>query len=152
MLKSGSQQHNQLPKYAEHEDAPNNRDLCHVSNRAGMMKSQISHFKIGDEKTLSFTSPLHKLTVSMSLLAHARAPWAPPIQPALEILHPQLPTDKPASSSSLSAGLEVHNKPSVDAERRTSSEPKREKRTVVMSSEWVSLCFRSGATGLRGSQ
>lgn len=55
--------------------------------------------------------------------------------PALEMLHPQFPTLMVDSSSSSSSGLEMHNRPSEEAERRVTEDPCWEKWTAVMSSE-----------------
>ena len=75
------------------------------------------------------------------------------------MLLPRLPTYTTASSSSCSFAFEMHTSPSVDPESRRwrersspeSAEEDREKCTEVMSSEWVDVCFLSGAAGCRGS-
>jgi hypothetical protein len=70
------------------------------------------------------------------------------------MLLPRLPTYTTASSSSSSPGFDMHTSPSVDPESKRSrdgSEEDREKCTEVMSSEWVEVCFLSGAAGCRGS-
>jgi hypothetical protein len=110
------------------------------------------------------TSSDHTLNVSISVAAHTpddvRA--APPrlgIQPVCEMLLPKLPTYTTASSSSCSFAFEMHTSPSVDPESKRwrerssseSAEEDREKCTEVMSSEWVDVCFLSGAAGCRGS-
>ena len=97
----------------------------------------------------------HKLNVSISVAAHTpfRVPLLAPIQPACEMLLPKLPTCNTASSSSGSSVFDMHTSPSVDPDNkrlRDRSED-REKLTVVMSSEWVEVCFLSGAEGCRGS-
>lgn len=97
----------------------------------------------------------NKLNVSISVAAHTpfRVPLPAPIQPACEILLPRLPTCNTASSSSDSSAFEIHTSPSVDPDsKRLRDRPEdRENLTVVMSSEWVEVCFLSGAEGCRGS-
>ena len=112
------------------------------------------------------TSSDHTLNVSISVAAHTPVVRAPPwlgIQPVCEILLPRLPTYTTASSSSCSFAFDMHTSPSVDPEsrrwrERSSAEEEaeakakdREKFTEVMSSEWVDVCFLSGAAGCRGS-
>lgn len=103
----------------------------------------------------------HRLSVSISVAAHtpppARVRRAAPrlgIQPACEMLLPRLPTCKTASSSSASSAFDMHTSPSVEPESRRllrDCSEDRGKRTVVMSSECVDVCFLSGAAGYRGS-
>jgi hypothetical protein len=97
----------------------------------------------------------HKLNVSISLAAHTpfRVPLPPPIQPVCEILLPRLPTCNTASSSSDSSAFDIDTSPSVDPDSRRLRDRSedREKLTAVMSSEWVEVCFLSGAEGCRGS-
>jgi hypothetical protein len=101
------------------------------------------------------TSSDHKLKVSISVAAHTpfRMPLPAPIQPACEMLLPRLPTCNTASSSSDSFAFDIHTSPSVDPEskRLRDRSEDRQKLTVVMSSEWVDVCFLSGAEGCRGS-
>ena len=97
----------------------------------------------------------HRLNVSISVAAHTpfRVPLPAPIQPACEMLLPRLPTCITASSSSGSSAFDTHTSPSVDpdSKRLRDRSEDREKFTVVMSSEWVEVCFLSGAEGCRGS-
>ena len=97
----------------------------------------------------------HKLNVSISVAAHTpfRVPLPAPIQPVCEMLLPRLPTCNTASSSSDSSTFDIHTSPSVDpdSKRLRDRSGDREKFTVVMSSEWVEVCFLSGAEGCRGS-
>ena len=97
----------------------------------------------------------HKLNVSISVAAHTpfRVPLPAPVQPACEMLLPRLPTCNTASSSSDSSAFDIHTSPSVDpdSKRLRDRSEDREKLTVVMSSEWVEVCFLSGAEGCRGS-
>ena len=109
------------------------------------------------------TSSDHTLNVSISVAAHTPVVVRAParrlgIQPVCEILLPKLPTYTTASSSSCSSAFDMHTSPSVDPESRRRGarssaveEEGREKCTEVMSSEWVDVCFLSGATGCRGS-
>ena len=110
----------------------------------------------------SITSSDHTLNVSISVAAHTPALQRLGIQPVCEMLLPKLPTYITASSSSCSFASDMHTSPSVDPESRRRCErssaeeeegedPDREKCTEVMSSEWVDVCFLSGAAGCRGS-
>lgn len=73
------------------------------------------------------------------------------IHPALEMLHPQLPTLIVASSSSSSSAFDVHRRPSEDPERITlqfvSGSRVGPNDSVVMSSECVESWLRSGVLG-----
>ena len=107
----------------------------------------------------SITSSDHTLNVSISVAAHTPALQRLGIQPVCEMLLPKLPTYITASSSSCSFAFDMHTSPSVDPESRRSCERSSlaaeeedcEKCTEVMSSEWVDVCFLSGAAGCRGS-
>jgi hypothetical protein len=97
----------------------------------------------------------HKLNVSISVAAQTPARVVSArrgIQPACAMLLPRLPTYITASSSSSSSALDMQTRPSVDPESRSRSRSgDREKCKAVMSSEWVDVCFLSGAAGCRGS-
>ena len=97
------------------------------------------------------TSSDQVLKVSISLAAQTFGCDGEGIQPAWEMLHPQLPTCKPASSSSSWSAFDVHSKPSDEADSRMCSEVFGVNCTVVISSECVELCTLTGATGWRGS-
>ena len=97
------------------------------------------------------------LKVSISLAAQTDAdidPDSPCIQPVCETLHPQFPTWMIASSSSSSSAFDVLTSPSVDPDRiifwfDSSLVGAYDK--VVISSEWVDPCVRTGVAGCRGS-
>lgn len=97
----------------------------------------------------------HKLNVSISVAAQTPVRVVSArrgIQPACAMLLPRLPTYITASSSSDSSAFDMHTSPSVDPESRSRGRSgDREKCTEVMSSEWVDVCFLSGAAGCRGS-
>ena len=109
----------------------------------------------GGRQSFLRASSDHRLNVSISLAAHTpvRAPrWRHGTQPACAMLLPRFPTYITASSSSDSSALDMHTSPSVDPESRSRCRSEvREKFTAVMSSEWVDVCFLSGAAGCRGS-
>ena len=109
----------------------------------------------GERQSFLRASSDHRLNVSISLAAHTpvRAPrWRYGTQPACAMLLPRLPTYITASSSSDSSALDMQTSPSVEPESRSRCRSEvREKFTAVMSSEWVDVCFLSGAAGCRGS-
>lgn len=117
----------------------------------GAHQNGVGGFSKGQDAIVPRASSDHKLNVSISVAAHTpfRVPVPAPIQPACEMLLPRLPTCSTASSSSDSSAFDIHTRPSVDpdSKRLRDRSEDREKFTVVMSSEWVEVCFLRGAEG-----